>query len=126
VPWTLALENLRDGDGNQISPEAHATCAGRAVTITCEWDWAPSPGSRLAGLGRSSAATSQIAACRCMSPENALKGAKHAALTQNCDRTIAGLPAWPPGLGCSRSPPPRCPSRRPAPARRRSPPTTPG
>jgi hypothetical protein len=26
VPWTLALENLRDGDGNQITPEAHATC----------------------------------------------------------------------------------------------------
>jgi ParB family chromosome partitioning protein len=41
VPWTLALENLRDGDGNQISPEAHATCPGRAVTITCDWDWAP-------------------------------------------------------------------------------------
>jgi ParB family chromosome partitioning protein len=41
VPWTLALENLRDGDGNQISPEAHATCPGRAVTITYEWDWAP-------------------------------------------------------------------------------------
>src|SRR6266480_5110172 len=31
VPWALALENLRDGDGNQISPEAHATCPGRAV-----------------------------------------------------------------------------------------------
>jgi ParB family chromosome partitioning protein len=41
VPWTLALENLRDGDGNQISPEAHAGCPGRAVTITYEWDWAP-------------------------------------------------------------------------------------
>jgi ParB family chromosome partitioning protein len=41
VPWTLALENLRDGDGNQISPEAHAACPGRAVTITYEWDWAP-------------------------------------------------------------------------------------
>jgi ParB family chromosome partitioning protein len=41
VPWTLALENLRDGDGNQITPEAHATCPGRAVTITYEWDWAP-------------------------------------------------------------------------------------
>jgi ParB family chromosome partitioning protein len=40
VPWTLALENLRDADGNQISPEAHATCPGRAVTITYEWDWA--------------------------------------------------------------------------------------
>ena len=41
VPWTLALENLRDGDGNHISPQAHATCPGRAVTITYEWDWAP-------------------------------------------------------------------------------------
>jgi ParB family chromosome partitioning protein len=41
APWTLALENLRDGDGNQISPEAHATCPGRAVTITYDWDWAP-------------------------------------------------------------------------------------
>jgi ParB family chromosome partitioning protein len=41
VPWTLALENLRDGDGNQITPEAHAACPGRAVTISYEWDWAP-------------------------------------------------------------------------------------
>jgi ParB family chromosome partitioning protein len=41
VRWTLALENLRDGDWNQISPEAHATCPGRAVTITYDWDWAP-------------------------------------------------------------------------------------
>jgi ParB family chromosome partitioning protein len=41
VPWTLALENLRDGDGNDITPEAHATCPGRAVTISYEWDWAP-------------------------------------------------------------------------------------
>jgi ParB family chromosome partitioning protein len=41
VPWTLALENLRDGDGTQITPEAHATCPGRAVTISYEWDWAP-------------------------------------------------------------------------------------
>jgi ParB family transcriptional regulator, chromosome partitioning protein len=41
VPWTLALENLRDGDGNDITPEAHATCPGRAVTLTYEWDWAP-------------------------------------------------------------------------------------
>ena len=41
VPWTLALENLRDSDGNEITPEAHATCPGRAVTITYDWDWAP-------------------------------------------------------------------------------------
>jgi ParB family chromosome partitioning protein len=41
VPWTLALENLRDGDGREITAEAHATCPGRAVTITYEWDWAP-------------------------------------------------------------------------------------
>jgi ParB family chromosome partitioning protein len=41
VPWTLALENLRDGDGHQITPEAHATCPGRAVTISYDWDWAP-------------------------------------------------------------------------------------
>jgi ParB family transcriptional regulator, chromosome partitioning protein len=41
VPWTLALENQRDGDGNEITPEAHATCPGRAVTITYEWAWAP-------------------------------------------------------------------------------------
>jgi ParB family chromosome partitioning protein len=41
VPWTLALENLRDGDGNEITPEAHATCPGRAVTITDGWDWPP-------------------------------------------------------------------------------------
>jgi ParB family chromosome partitioning protein len=41
VPWTMALENLRDGDGNEITPEAHATCPGRAVTIAYEWDWAP-------------------------------------------------------------------------------------
>ena len=43
VPWTLALENLRDGDGNDITPGAHATCPGRAVAITYEWDWAPAP-----------------------------------------------------------------------------------
>jgi ParB family chromosome partitioning protein len=41
VPWTLALENLRDGDGNPISPEAHTSCPGRAVTISYDWDWAP-------------------------------------------------------------------------------------
>src|SRR5215472_10826684 len=41
VPWTLALENLRDGDGNEITAEAHATCPGRAVTITYDWHWAP-------------------------------------------------------------------------------------
>ena len=41
VPWTMALENLRDGDGSEITPEAHATCPGRAVTITYEWDWEP-------------------------------------------------------------------------------------
>ena len=41
VPWTLALENLRDGDGSEITPEAHATCPGRAVTITYDWGWAP-------------------------------------------------------------------------------------
>jgi ParB family chromosome partitioning protein len=41
VPWTMALENLRGGDGNEITPEAHATCPGRAVTITYEWDWEP-------------------------------------------------------------------------------------
>jgi ParB family transcriptional regulator, chromosome partitioning protein len=41
VPWTLALENLRDGDGNDITPEAHAVCPGRAVTITYDWGWAP-------------------------------------------------------------------------------------
>jgi ParB family chromosome partitioning protein len=41
VPWTMALENLRDGDGNQVTPEAHATCPGRAVTITYQWDWEP-------------------------------------------------------------------------------------
>ena len=41
VPWTLALENLRDGDGNEITPEAHATCPGRAVTITYDWGWSP-------------------------------------------------------------------------------------
>jgi len=41
VPWTLALENLRDGDGNQITPQAHASCPGQAVTITYDWDWAP-------------------------------------------------------------------------------------
>lgn len=41
VRWTLALENLRDSDGNEISPEAHVTCPGRAVTIAYDWDWAP-------------------------------------------------------------------------------------
>ncbi len=41
VPWTLALENLRDSDGSEISPEAHAPCPGRAVTITYDWGWAP-------------------------------------------------------------------------------------
>jgi hypothetical protein len=41
VPWQKALENLRDGDGNEITAEAHATCPGRAVTITYDWDWAP-------------------------------------------------------------------------------------
>jgi ParB family chromosome partitioning protein len=41
VPWTMALENLRDGDGNEIIPEAHATCPGRAVTIAYDWDWEP-------------------------------------------------------------------------------------
>ena len=39
VPWTMALENLRDAGGNEITPEAHATCPGRAVTITYDWDW---------------------------------------------------------------------------------------
>ena len=41
VPWTMALENLRDGDGNEITPETHATCPGRAITITYERDWEP-------------------------------------------------------------------------------------
>ena len=41
VPWTLDLENLRDGDGSEITPEAHATCPGRAVAITYDWGWAP-------------------------------------------------------------------------------------
>ena len=41
VPWQKALENLRDGDGNQITAEAHATCPGRAVTIAYDYDWAP-------------------------------------------------------------------------------------
>jgi ParB family chromosome partitioning protein len=41
VPWTLVLENLRDRDGNKITPEAHGSCPGRAVTITYEWGWAP-------------------------------------------------------------------------------------
>jgi ParB family chromosome partitioning protein len=40
VPWQKALENLRDGDGGEITPEAHATCPGRAVTIAYDWDWA--------------------------------------------------------------------------------------
>jgi ParB family chromosome partitioning protein len=41
VPWTMALENLRDSGGNQITPQAHATCPGRAVTITYDWAWTP-------------------------------------------------------------------------------------
>jgi ParB family chromosome partitioning protein len=41
VPWQFDLENLRDGDGNPITPEAHATCPGRTVTIAYEWSWAP-------------------------------------------------------------------------------------
>src|SRR5262249_43387305 len=41
VPWTKALENLRDDGGGEITPEVHATCPGRAVTITYDWDWAP-------------------------------------------------------------------------------------
>ena len=41
VSWTMALENLRDGDGNEITVEAHAACPGRAVTITYEWGWVP-------------------------------------------------------------------------------------
>ena len=41
VPWQFDLENLRDGDGNPITPEAHATCPGRTVTIAYEWGWAP-------------------------------------------------------------------------------------
>ena len=41
VPWTMALENLRDADGNEITPEAHTTCPGHAVTITYEWAWDP-------------------------------------------------------------------------------------
>jgi len=41
VPWTLALENLRDSAGNEITPEAHASCPGRAVTIAYDWAWAP-------------------------------------------------------------------------------------
>ena len=41
VPWTLDLENLRDGDGSEITPEAHTTCPGRAVAITYDWGWAP-------------------------------------------------------------------------------------
>ena len=41
VPWQFDLENLRDGDGDPITPEAHATCPGRTVTIAYEWSWAP-------------------------------------------------------------------------------------
>lgn len=41
VPWKFNLANLRGSDGNEITPEEHAACPGRAVTITQEWGWAP-------------------------------------------------------------------------------------
>ena len=41
VPWTMALGNLRDSGGHTITPDDHASCPGRAVTITYEWGWAP-------------------------------------------------------------------------------------
>jgi ParB family chromosome partitioning protein len=33
------VSNLLDGDGNEITPEAHAACPGRAVSISADWGW---------------------------------------------------------------------------------------
>ena len=41
VPWTRNLHWLRDAEGQEITPEAHETCPGRAVAIAYDWDWAP-------------------------------------------------------------------------------------
>jgi hypothetical protein len=35
--WHVA--NLLDGDGKEITPESHASCPGRAVSITATWGW---------------------------------------------------------------------------------------
>ena len=41
VPWTHNLHWLRDPEGNEITPEAHETCPGKAVAIAYDWGWAP-------------------------------------------------------------------------------------
>jgi ParB family transcriptional regulator, chromosome partitioning protein len=41
VPWTRNLHYLRDAEGNQITPEIHEACPGKAVAIDWDWDWAP-------------------------------------------------------------------------------------
>lgn len=41
VPWTRNLHWLRDAEGQEITPEAHETCPGRAVAIAYDWSWAP-------------------------------------------------------------------------------------
>ena len=41
VPVRMLLANLRDGDGNELDPVAHAACDGAAVTIGYDWCWGP-------------------------------------------------------------------------------------
>jgi ParB family chromosome partitioning protein len=41
VPWTRNLYYLRDSAGEEITPEAHEACPGKAVAIAFDWDWAP-------------------------------------------------------------------------------------
>jgi ParB family transcriptional regulator, chromosome partitioning protein len=40
VPWTRNLRWLRDGEGAEITPEAHETCPGKAAAIAYDWEWA--------------------------------------------------------------------------------------
>jgi ParB family transcriptional regulator, chromosome partitioning protein len=40
VPWTMDLANLRDGTTDEpLTPESHADCPHRAVTIGYDWQW---------------------------------------------------------------------------------------
>lgn len=41
VPAYKQLKYLRDGDGQPLIPEGHASCPGHAVQIVEDWAWAP-------------------------------------------------------------------------------------
>jgi ParB family chromosome partitioning protein len=125
VPWTKALENLRDGDGNQITPEAHATCPSRAVTITYDWDWAPGAEAAYRARTASPTMTTWPPSSSTPTPKHARPGSCPAGRsTATCapTRTSTATPtstARPPGhTPRSRRPPRTRP--RPPPARPRS------